>query len=110
MAARVRRWQGGGPGPDMDRSRPRDRRRRRVDAHDYGLEGPRGPTGAPESPRDDQGIAVSATPGTDGLLRRLEKLAQHFERRAYGHRRARLRASLRRLSRMLDDMLGPYGL
>ena len=44
------------------------------------------------------------TPGTDAVLRALEKIVRHFERRAYGTRGAALRARLRRLARMLDEL------
>ncbi len=50
------------------------------------------------------------TPGTDALLRALDRLWTHFAKRAYGTRGALKRARLRRLARMLDALLGPYGL
>ena len=44
------------------------------------------------------------TPGTDAALRALDRLWRHFAKRAYGTLGAALRARLRRLARLLDEM------
>ena len=45
----------------------------------------------------------------DAVKRELEALLRRLEARVYGARRACLRARLRRLERLVDELLRPHG-